>query len=124
MSVDEIRPNRLLDEMAADSLAHTFFAYRKTNTMKTMTKISMLAGLAAGLQLAAAGDITGTITLKGTPPAEKEIKEVASDVNCGKLHTAPVKTRFYVAGSKGELADVFVTLKGISGKSTGASAAP
>lgn len=92
--------------------------------MKTMTTVSMLAGFVAGLQIAAAGDITGTIMLKGTPPAEKEIKDVATDVNCGKLHTAPVKTRFYVVGAKGELADVFVTLKGISGKSTGAAAAP
>lgn len=92
--------------------------------MRTMTKLSILAGLGAGLQIAAAGDITGTITLKGTPPAEKEIKQLKDDVNCGKLHTESVFTRFYVAGAKGELADVFVTLKGISGKSTGAAAAP
>jgi plastocyanin len=31
---------------------------------------------------------------------------------------------FYVVGSGGELADVFVTLKGVTGKSTGASAPP
>ena len=92
--------------------------------MKTMTKVTILAGLAAGLQIAAAGDITGTVTLKGTPPAEKEIKPLENDVNCGKLHTEPVFTRFYVVGAKGELADVFVTLKGISGKSTGASSPP
>jgi hypothetical protein len=35
------------------------------------------------------------------------------------LHTEAVKTRFYVVGGKGELADVLVSLKGISGKSTG-----
>lgn len=92
--------------------------------MKTMTKVSVLTGLAASLQIAAAGDITGTITLKGTPPPEKEITQIKDDVNCGKLHTAPVKTRFYVVGGSGELADVFITLKGISGKSAGASAAP
>lgn len=92
--------------------------------MKMKTSITILAGLATGLQLAAAGDITGTITLKGTPPAEKPITQLKDDVNCGKLHTAPVFTRFYVSGPKGELADVFVTLKGISGKSAGASAEP
>jgi hypothetical protein len=124
MSSSEIRPNRLRGEMAADSVHHTFLQKRKTSTMKTMTKVSILAGLAAGLQLAVAGDITGTITLKGTPPPEKEIADIKTDVNCGKLHTAPVKTRFYVVGAGGALADVFVTLKGISGKSTGASAAP
>jgi plastocyanin len=92
--------------------------------MNMMTKIATFAGFAAGLQLAAAGDITGSITLKGTPPAEKEITQLKDDVNCGKLHTEAVKTRFYVVGGQGELADVFVTLKGISGKSTGASAPP
>ena len=33
-------------------------------------------------------------------------------------------TRFYVVGANGELADVVVSLKVVSGKSTGASAAP
>src|SRR2546428_3020535 len=92
--------------------------------MKTISAFSVIAGLAAGLQVAAAGDIIGTITLKGTPPPEKEITPVKDDVNCGKLHTEAVKTRFYVLGAKGELADVLVTLKGISGKSRGASAEP
>lgn len=92
--------------------------------MKTTSLLVIAASLVAGLQPAIAGDITGTITLKGTPPAEKEITQLKDDVNCGKLHTTPVKTRFYVVGGKGELADVFVTLKGLGGKSTGASAAP
>jgi len=34
------------------------------------------------------------------------------------------KTKFYVVGANGALADVIVSLKGISGKSAGASAAP
>lgn len=92
--------------------------------MKTVSALSIIAGLAAGLQVAAAGDLTGTITLKGTPPPEKEITQIKDDANCGKLHTEAVKTRFYVVGAKGELADVFVTLKGITGKSTGAAAQP
>lgn len=89
-----------------------------------MTHLALLAALAAGLQTATAGDITGTITLKGTPPPEKPITQLKDDVNCGKMHTEPVFTRFYVVGKAGELADVFVTLKGISGKSTGPSAPP
>jgi hypothetical protein len=92
--------------------------------MKTTTHLALLATLAAGVQIATAGDITGTITLKGTPPPEKPITQLKDDVNCGKLHTEPVFTRFYVVGKAGELADVFVTLKGISGKSTGPSAPP
>ncbi|MCL4788591.1 MAG: hypothetical protein KJ070_17655 [Verrucomicrobia bacterium] len=89
-----------------------------------MTHLALLAALAAGLQTATAGDIAGTITLKGTPPPEKPITQLKDDVNCGKMHTEPVFTRFYVVGKAGELADVFVTLKGISGKSTGPSAPP
>jgi hypothetical protein len=71
-----------------------------------------------------AADITGTVTLKGTPPAEKEIVELKSDVQCSPLRTEVLKTRFYVLGPRGELADVVVALKGISGKSTGEKAAP
>jgi plastocyanin len=63
------------------------------------------------------------VTLKGTPPPEKEIPQIKDDPNCGKLHTAPVKTRFYVVGANNGLGDVFVTLKGVPAKS-GASAAP
>jgi plastocyanin len=84
----------------------------------------MVSALAAALQVASAADITGTITLKGTPPKEKEITPVMEDANCSKLHTAVPTTRFYVAGPKGELADVIVSLQGVSGKSTGASAPP
>ncbi len=89
--------------------------------MKNISKFAVVAALAAGLQAVAAGDITGKITLKGAPPPEKEI---TLDATCGKHHTAPVKTRFYVVGPDGVLADTVVMLKGISGKSTGASAEP
>jgi plastocyanin len=67
-----------------------------------------------------AGDISGTVTLKGTPPAEKPIDKSA-DKNCGAA-AAPATTHHYVVGSKGELANVVVALKGMEGKSTGASA--
>ncbi len=70
-----------------------------------------------------AADLTGTVTLKGTPPPEVEITPLKNDPTCGPLHKDVPKTRFYVVGPKGELADVVVSLKGITGKSTGASAA-
>lgn len=92
--------------------------------MKLNRSLAVVAGFTAALQLATAGNLTGKVTLKGTPPPEKEITQVKDDVNCGKLHTAPVKTRFYVVGAGGELADTVVMLKGITGKSTGAAAAP
>ena len=84
----------------------------------------VVAGLGAGLQLATAGDISGVITLKGTPPPEKQITPLKDDTNCGKLHPDTPTTHHYIVGPKGELANVFVTLKGISGKSTGPSAPP
>ena len=84
----------------------------------------MATVLFAVLRMAAAADITGTITLKGTPPPEKEITELKSDVNCGPLRTEVPRTRFYVVGPKGELADVFVSIQGLSGKSTGEKADP
>ena len=69
---------------------------------------------------ASAGDVTGTITLKGTPPPEKDLP---LDARCGELHKGPVKTRFYVVNDKGQLGDAVVILKGVPGaKSAGASA--
>ena len=91
--------------------------------MKSMTHLTAVGFLTAGLISVSAGTIVGTATLKGTPPPEKVLP---LDPSCGKLHPAGAKptTRFYVAGSKGELSDVFVTLTGITGKSTGPSQPP
>ncbi len=89
-------------------------------------KLAFVSAVAAfaGSSLALAADITGTISFKGTPPPEKEIIELKSDAQCGPLRTEVPKTRFYVVGPKGELADVVVSLKGISGKSAGEQAPP
>ena len=82
-------------------------------------------GLFAALQLTQAGDITGVITLKGTPPAEREITPIKDDPNCSAMYPGALpKTTFYVVDASGDLADVVVSLKGITGKSTGASAPP
>ena len=81
------------------------------------------AVLVAGLMPASAANITGKVTFKGTAPAERVLP---LDPSCGKLHPAGSKptTRFYVVGPKGELADTFVVVDGLSGKSTGPSQAP
>lgn len=92
---------------------------------KSLLLLTLLASSAALLR---AGDITGTITLKGTPPPETDIgakmKETSPDCAAmyadGKFPT----THFYVVGKNGEFGDVIVSLKEISGKSQGASAAP
>jgi hypothetical protein len=91
--------------------------------MKKTTPLIALLGLVAA-QFAVAADITGVITLKGTPPKEADITPIKDDPTCGKLHTDLPTTHFFVVGAKGELADVVVSVQGVSAKSTGASAPP
>jgi hypothetical protein len=58
--------------------------------------------------------ISGKIIFKGIPPPEKDLPLTP---DCGKLHTTIPKTRLYVVGENGALADVFVYIKeGLSGK--------
>ena len=83
-----------------------------------------MAALSVAVQMAAAGDITGVVKLKGTPPAEKLITPFKENADCSKLQAETPTTRFYVVGGGGELADVVISVEGISGKSAGASAAP
>jgi plastocyanin len=90
--------------------------------MKMTQILAVAVGLGAALQVASAGSITGTITLKGTPPAEIKLDQAKSDANCGKFHKEAPTTHHYVVGAKGELANVVVMLKGMDGKSTGAKA--
>ncbi len=85
--------------------------------MSVKNVVSLLAvfGAASGMS---AADITGKVTLSGTPPAEKTIN-MASDPKCAALHSKPVTTRHYVVGKEGGLANVFVYLKsGVEGKHT------
>ena len=92
--------------------------------MRKITSVLILTAVGL-LQTAGAGDLTGVINFKGTAPAERELTPIKDDPNCAVMYPgAPPKTKFYVVGANGELADVVVSLKGISGKSTGASAAP
>ncbi len=83
--------------------------------------ISLLAG---GLQAAMAGDITGKVTLSGTPPPEIVNDHIKNDPVCGPMHSEEVTTHFYVVGPNHELADAVVMISNISGKSTGESAPP
>lgn len=92
--------------------------------MNRTTALLTLTAMALALTCSRAGEITGTITLKGTPPKEKEITPLKEDANCGKLHQEMPTTHFYVVGAKGELADVVVSVQGATVKSTGASAPP
>ena len=92
--------------------------------MKINLTLATIAGVAAAAQIATAGNITGKVTLSGTPPPEKEITPLKDDATCGKLTSGTPMTKFFVVGPGKELADVVVVVKGLDGKSTGASAAP
>jgi len=88
------------------------------------TVLLLALGLGLGANVASAGEITGKITLNGKAPPEKEITPLKDDPTCGKLHATTPTTHFYVVSANGELADVIVSVQGVSGKSTGASASP
>jgi hypothetical protein len=92
--------------------------------MKMNARLLIIPALAAGLQAAMAGDLTGTVTLSGTAPENKVNQALADNPQCGPLHNGPVKLEFYKVGPNKELGDVVVIIKNISAKSTGESAAP
>jgi len=75
-----------------------------------MKKIVLLAacGLIGTVTLLAGAQISGKVTLKGTPPAERTI---AFDPLCGKLHSEKVTTHHYKVAKDGGFGDVFVYIK-------------
>jgi plastocyanin len=89
-------------------------------------KISSFFPLMVALAFLPAGhaaDITGIITFTGTPPAEKEITPLMDNADCAAMYNGKTPTtHFYVVSPKGGLADVVVSLKDVTGKSTGANA--
>ena len=91
--------------------------------MKYIITILLVAALAA-VSAVHAADIIGVVTFKGTPPAEKEITPLMDNADCAASYKSTPTTHFYVVGPKGEFADVVVSLKDVTGKSTGASAPP
>ncbi len=76
--------------------------------MKTYLPCITLAAFLGSLHLVGAADITGKVTLKGTPKPEIPIQ---LDATCGKLNSKPVTTRHYVVGKDNGLANVFVYIK-------------
>lgn len=76
--------------------------------MKSFLPIITFAAVAGSAQLVSAGDISGKVTLKGTPKAEISIDLGPA---CGKINPSKPTTRHYVVGKDGGLANVFVYLK-------------
>ena len=100
--------------------------------MKKAIALFLAGGFLNTWLAASAADVTGAITFKGTPPAETDLAPfISANPDCAAMYQDKKMptTQFYVVGAGGELADVVVSLKDadgkdITGKSTGASAAP
>ena len=92
--------------------------------MKSSFALLTAIGIASLAQFATAADITGTVTLSGTPPAEIDIKPLLNDPVCGKLNGGKATTHFYVVGPNKGLADVVVMLKGVPAQAADASTPP
>jgi plastocyanin len=95
---------------------------------KSLLLLSLSFGAFVFSPLANAADVSGVITLQGTPPAEREITPIKDDPNCSAMYPGALPTtHFYEVNKDGDLGDVTVYLedasgKAITGKSTGASA--
>lgn len=76
------------------------------------TTLQYAVAIVATATLANAAELTGKVSLKGTPPPAKPIPQVKADVNCGKTHTTDVMTRTYVVSADGGLANTVVYIKG------------
>jgi plastocyanin len=93
-----------------------------------ISSIFLLAATLAATPVLRAADIVGTITFKGTPPAEIPLTQMEDNADCMAMHTNTPTTHHYVVGPNGEFGNVTVFLRNadgseISGKSTGAAAA-
>ncbi|RME92318.1 MAG: hypothetical protein D6766_10265 [Verrucomicrobia bacterium] len=81
-----------------------------------MKSYGLMAALAGAVSLWGAGaEVSGKVTLEGTPPKEIQIR---FDPLCGKLHNEPVTTQHWVVGPDGGLKDVFVYIKEVPGGKT------
>jgi len=91
-------------------------------------RIAVLVALIAGivtvtlLFFTGAPEISGRVTLKGTPPAEIQI---VLDPTSAKLRPNGLTTRHYLVSPNGGLANVFVWIKsGLTNYNSGAATEP
>ncbi len=95
--------------------------------MTKIFSIFLLVVTLAATPVLRAADIVGTVTFKGTPPAEIPLTQMEDNADCMAMHTNTPTTHHYVVGANGEFGNVTVFLRNadgseITGKSTGASA--
>ncbi len=89
--------------------------------MKFTPRVAAMA-LSTCMCGASFAQITGSVKLDGKAPEMQQIKAVANDPNCAKLHKDPVFEETVVAGDKGELQNVIVSIKPVEGKKIGGDA--
>ena len=95
---------------AAFTIQYLFVSGEICNSMNTTLKT--LVAVAATGSLLNAAELTGKISVKGTPPPAKPITAVKADPNCGKSRTEDAMTRTWVVGAANGLANVVVYIKG------------
>src|SRR5277367_2018296 len=81
--------------------------------MKSINRFWKLSFVFALLALPSAvirADVTGKVTLDGTPP-EMKVIDMSATKECAALHPDPVTEETVIAGDKGELKNVVVSLK-------------
>jgi plastocyanin len=83
--------------------------------MKLKFNWLLSAALSAGVCSPLFGQITGSVKLDGTPPEMKKI-DMSSNPQAAAMHKDPVFEEAVVAGDKGELANVVVSIKAADGQ--------
>ena len=76
------------------------------------------AALSAAMCTAASAQIKGKVVLEGEAPEQQEIN-MAAEAKCAAAHADPVLDESIVAGEKGELANVVVSIVAPEGKELG-----
>lgn len=84
-----------------------------------LSRAACAVALSLGFGTMAFGQVTGKVTLKGTIPQAEEIKLIKTVPTCAAQHPDPVYEDKIVAGDKGELANVVVSITLPEGKTLG-----
>lgn len=82
--------------------------------MRVSALLSTFA-LSAGLCSASFGQVTGSVKLDGKAPDMPQIKGIEANPDCAKMHKDPVYEETILAGDKGELANVIISIKAAEG---------
>jgi len=82
----------------------------KENESSNQPASAPAAGGGAAIDPSTVGDVSGSVTLDGAPPAFKSIN-MSAEPFCSKAHSSPVTPEDVVVGDKGSLANVVVFVK-------------